>query len=153
MSDVKEVIDAAQRLSAKDDSSLEVLIGMREEAIKRDPGLSDNVYFEPKYDANTMGGLDEIKALGKRVLGRWNKELYGVVCGGEATDQKDRKAVLDSLNLGEAAVVAAVAGALLGLGVAAAIAAAVAPLIVRRFVWPAKDELCGAWAEGIKAQG
>jgi len=39
---------------------------------------------------------------------------------------------------------------LLTLGVYAAIAAALAPLIVKRFIWPAKDELCAAWGEGVK---
>jgi hypothetical protein len=70
-------------------------------------------------------------------------------CGGKDENQKDRKAVLDSINLGEAAVIAAAASAVLSLGAPAALAAAVAPLIVKRFIWPAKDELCEAWGEGI----
>jgi hypothetical protein len=44
-------------------------------------------------------------------------------------------------------VLAAVASALLTLGAPAAIAAAVTPLIVKRFIWPAEDELCAAWDE------
>jgi hypothetical protein len=153
MPDVKAVVDAAQRLDKqKDEVALEVLIGMREKAIQKNPTLKDDVDFEPKYDSTTMGLMDDVKALGRRILNRWNKELCGMVCGSTAGDQKERKAVLDSLNLGEAAVIAAVVGALLSLGVAAAIAAAVAPLIVRRFIWPAKDELCTAWDEAIKAQ-
>jgi hypothetical protein len=142
MPNAKTVADAANRLyKQKDEDALEVLIGMREKAIDANPALKD---FE------TMGGLDELKAMGRRILNRWNKELYGVVCGGKSGDQKDRKAVLDSLNLGETAVIAAVASALLTLGVYAAIAAALAPLIVKRFIWPAKDELCAAWGEGVK---
>lgn len=142
MPNAKTVADAANRLyKQKDEDALEVLIGMREKAIDANPALKD---FE------TMGGLDELKAMGRRILNRWNKELYGVVCVGKSGDQKDRKAVLDSLNLGETAVIAAVASALLTLGVYAAIAAALAPLIVKRFIWPAKDELCAAWGEGVK---
>ena len=41
----------------------------------------------------TMGALDEIKALGWRILDRWNKELYGVVCGNKGDDQKDETAL------------------------------------------------------------
>jgi hypothetical protein len=152
MTDVDAVVDAAKRLyEQKDEVALEVLIGMRDQAIKQDPALKGNVDFEPKYQAETMGALDDVKALGRRILKRWNKELYGVVCADKGSN-KDRKAVLDALNLGEAAVIAAVAGGLLSLGVFPALAAALAPLIVKRFIWPAKDELCDAWGEAVAAQ-
>lgn len=152
MTDINAVVDAAKRLyTQKDEVGLELLIGMRAKAIEQDPTLEDNVDLEPKYQAETMGALDEIKALGSRILDRWNKELYHLVCGNKGEDQKDRKAVLSSLNIGEAAVIAAVASALLSLGVVAAIAAALAPLIVKRFIWPAKDELCGAWGESLNS--
>jgi hypothetical protein len=154
MANVKAVEDAAKRLyGQKDETALEVLVGLREKAIERDPLLKDNPDFEPKYDGTVMGPLDDIKSLGKKILRRWNKGLYDSVCGNNAEDSKERKAILDSLNLGEAAVVAAVASALLSLGVAAAIAAAVAPFLVKKFIWPAKDELCKAWGEEVRAQG
>ena len=102
MPDVKAVVDAAQRLDKqKDEVALELLVGMREKAIQKNPALKDDVDFEPKYDSTTMGPMDDVKALGRRILNRWNKELCGMVCGSTAADQKDRKAVLDSLNLGE----------------------------------------------------
>lgn len=154
MSDINAVVDAAKRLHArKDEVGLELLIGMRAKVIEQNPALNDNVDFEPKYHAETMGALDDIKALGRRILNRWNRELYGVVCGNKGNDRKDRKAVIDSLNVGEVAVIAAVASTLLSLGVAAAIAAPLAPLIVKRFIWPAKDELCDTWGEELRAQG
>src|SRR5258708_6063451 len=96
-----------------------------------------------------MGPLDDIKALAGRIVPSWNKELYKLVCGHQSDDRKDRQAVLDALQPGQGAVIAAVAAALLNMGVAAAIAAPLAPLIVSRFVWPAKDELCDAWQEAI----
>jgi len=152
MPDAKAVIVAAERLSKqKDEAGLELLIGMRAKAIERDPALEEIVDFEPKYETETMGALDDLKALGKRILDGWNKELYGVVCESKDSYQEDRKAVLESLTLGEAAVLAAVASALLSLGVTAPIAAAVAPLMVKRFIWPAKDELCAAWVESLNS--
>ena len=154
MANVNEIVEAAKRLhDQKDEAGLELLIGMRTMAIEKNPALGDNIEFEPVYSAQTMGMLDDVKALGKRILSRWNKELYSLVCVNEDDDQKDRRAILGALNLGEAAVIGAVATALLTLGVAAAIAAALAPLIVKRFIWPAKDELCQAWGEGVKARG
>lgn len=153
MSDISAVVNEAKRLESKDEASLELLVGLREQAINLNPALKDTVDLEPKYDGQTMGALDDLRALGRSILKRWNKELYGLVCESKVGDQKDREAILDALNLGQAAVIAAVAGALIGLAVPAPIAAALAPLIVRRFIWPAKDELCAAWGEGIKAAG
>lgn len=144
--DARAVVAAAQRLAKKDEAALELLLGLREKAIEKDPKLKDNPEFEPKYDGNTMGPLDEIKKIGRRVLARWNKELHKAVC----TNNAEKKKVLEAMNLGQAAVIAVVATALSGLGVAAAIAAAVAPLIVKRFIEPAQDELCEAWGESIK---
>jgi hypothetical protein len=152
MADEQQVVAAAERLRReKDEAGLELLIGLRDKAIEANPSLAADPDFEPAYESYTMGGLDEVKALGRRILKRWNKELYDLVCGGKAGDQKERQAVLDSLHLGEAAVGAAVAAALLALGLAPALAAAVAPLIVKRFIWPAKEELCAAWGEQIAA--
>jgi hypothetical protein len=150
MIDKAVVASAAQRLSSRDEASLEMLVALRQRALEGDPKLSDNVDFEPKYDSNTMGALDDLRDLGRRILKRWNKELCKIVCSEGVGYEKDRAAVLQSLNLGEAAVIAAVAGALLSIGVVAALAAALAPLIVKRFIWPAKDELCASWGEATK---
>jgi hypothetical protein len=68
MIDKNVVADAAQRLSSRDETSLETLLGLRQRALERDPGLSDNVDFEPKYDSNTKGAMDDIKDLGRRIL-------------------------------------------------------------------------------------
>ena len=153
MSDVSEVVDEANRLAKKDEASLEVLLGMRARAIEENPKLQDDVDFEPEYDQGMMGPLDDVRALGRAILRRWNKDLYGLVCGKRTAIEKERAAILSALNLGETAVIGAVATALLSLGVLPPIAAAAAPLIVKVFIWPAKDELCISWAEAIKAQG
>jgi hypothetical protein len=149
MADISAVTTAAQDLASKDEESLVMLIGMLEGEIKKNPAIAQDPYYQPKYDGNTMGLMDDVKRPGRRVLNRWNKELHGLVCGGKTGDQKDRDAILSALNLGEVAVIGAVAAALMGLAVPAPIAAALAPLIVRKFIWPAKDELCTAWGEGI----
>lgn len=152
MADTSAVVNAAKRLQDRDETALLIQVGLRQKAVELNPTLKDQAELETKYDENTMGALDDIKALGNRVLKRWNKELYGLVCSNSGADEKERQAVLNSLNLGQAAVIAAVAGALMGIGVPAPVAAPLAPLITKKFIWPAKDELCGAWGEAIKAQ-
>ena len=153
MADLNEVVAAANQLNEqKEDEALLVLIGMREKAVAAAPERSDDPNLDVSYEENTMGPLDDIKRLGKRITNRWSKELFAIVCGKEDKDAKERESLLSSINLGEAAVIGAVAAALIGLGVGAAIAAPLAPLIVRRFIWPAKDELCDAWGEAIEKE-
>lgn len=151
MPNLSAIVTTARRLNEqKEDEALYVLIGMREKAVANEPALKDDPDLEVVYAEPTMGPLDDIKRLGKRITNRWNKELYAIVCGNESKDAEVRESLLNSLSLGEAAVIAAVASALIGLGVGAAIAAPLAPLLVRRFIWPAKDELCEAWGEAIE---
>jgi hypothetical protein len=151
MTDVNAVVTAAQRLNEeKDEDSLLVQIGLREQAIKADPASQDDPNLNVTYTETTMGPLDDLKRIGKRIANRWSKELHSITCGNESKDAKEREALLNSINLGEAAVIAAVAAALISLGVGAAIAAPLAPLIVRKFIWPAKDELCLAWGEALE---
>ena len=151
MPNISAVVTTARRLNEqKEDEALYVLIGMREKAVANEPALKDDPDLEVVYAEPTMGPLDDIKRLGKRITNRWNKELYTIVCGNADKDAEVRESLLNSLSLSEAAVIAAVATALIGLGVGAAIAAPLAPLLVRRFIWPAKDELCEAWGEAIE---
>lgn len=151
MPNLSAIVTAARRLNEqKEDEALYVLIGMREKAVANEPALKDDPDLEVVYAEPTMGPLDDIKRLGKRITNRWSKELYAIVCGNEDKDTEIRESLLNSLSLGEAAVIAAVASALISMGVGAAIAAPLAPLLVRRFIWPAKDELCEAWGEAIE---
>ena len=151
MPNLSAIVSTARRLNEqKEDEALYVLIGMREKAVANEPALKDDPDLEVVYAEPTMGPLDDIKRLGKRITHRWAMELHAIVCGNEDKNTEVRESLLNSLSLGEAAVIAAVAGALISLGVGAAIAAPLAPLLVRRFIWPAKDELCEAWGEAIE---
>lgn len=148
MAEVQAVVEAAEELRGKDEAALELLLGMREKEIEKDPNLKNDPNLTPVYGPH-MGLIDDLKSLGGRLALRWSKELYQMVCGAENGVQADRKKILDALNLGEAAVIGAVAATLLAIAVPAALAAAAAPLIVKRFIWPARDELCVAWGEAI----
>jgi hypothetical protein len=150
MADISAVTKAAQeRAATKDDESLLLLTGMLDLEIKKNPAIAEDPFYDPKYDSQTMGLTDDLKKIGRKILNRWNKELHGLVCGAKPGDQKEREAILSSLNLGEAAVIGAVAGALMAMAVPPPIAAALAPIIARKFILPAKDELCEAWGEAI----
>ena len=148
-----ELIAAAERLLKKDEEALALEIGLRDERIKGDPAAADNPDLVVKYGTHMgMGEINDIKALGWRILLRWNKELYGLVCSSKNPDDQEMRKKILALSLDEAALIAVIAPALIGLGAPAAIAAPVAPILVKKFIIPAKQELCVAWGEAIAAQ-
>lgn len=148
---IEHVRQAAQLLAKSEDEALEVLLGKLDKAVTEDPSKKDDLSLNPQYDGPTMGTIEAVRDLGRRVARRWSRELHGLVCGEESNHPEERGELLDALKLSEAATIAAVASGLVALNVGAAIAAAAAPLIVRRFIWPAKDELCTAWAEMLQS--
>jgi hypothetical protein len=151
MVQVQAVIQAAEQAGAsKDEDALAVLLGMRQKELDKNPALADDPNFTPVYGPH-MGLLDDVKALGWRIAKRWAKELYGLVCENKKGDTEDKKKIMDALNLSETAVIGAVAAALMAMAVPALIAAAAAPLITKKFIWPLRDELCGAWGEALNA--
>lgn len=153
MADDTGVIDAAKGLLSKDEEALLLEIGLREEAIQRNEALKTNPNLQVEYDSTHMGLIDNIKSLGLRIMTRWNKELYGIVCPAgkkeTAEDKKIRENLFEALKMGDAAVIAAVVTGLMFLGTPAAIAAPLAPFLVKKFIMPAKDELCIGWGEAI----
>jgi hypothetical protein len=151
MDDEKTVIRAAERLSRKDDEALALEIGLRDKLITSDPKLGDQADLAVSYGTH-MGLIEDVKALGWRILARWNRELYRVVCSStKKEDQELRVKLFAALDINEAALIAVVAPAIVWLGAPVAIAAAVAPLIVKKFIVPAKEELCISWGEAIAA--
>jgi hypothetical protein len=152
MPDQQAVSAAISRLSAKDDESLELLLGMRAQAIEKSPALKDDVDFLPTYDGNTMGALDTVKSLGRRLLIRWNKELYGLVCGNKPEDAEQRNKIMTALNISVGAAATVIATTLTTLAVPAALAVVAAPILVKRLLVPGKEEMCAAWLEDINSK-
>lgn len=151
MSDVNAAVTAeAARLYPKDEEALLISVGQRELAVESKGEIP--IEGDPEYDATIMS-LDKVKAAGRRVLKRWNKELYGIVCPAAGASGKEQEELMKALNISEVAAIGVVTGLLLPLGVPAPVAAPLAALIVKKFLIPAKDELCGIWGESIAAEG
>jgi hypothetical protein len=151
MADLAAITTAANRLSAKDDASLELLLGMRAQAIEKSPALKEDLDFLPPYDTTTMGSIDGVKMMGRRIFKRWNKELYGVVCGEEQEDMEQRRKIMTALTISVGAAAGAVAMALTTFAVPAALAVVIAPIVVKRLIVPGKEEMCAAWLEEINS--
>jgi hypothetical protein len=147
MPDITSLTAAATRLSSRTDEALELLLGMRAQAIEGNASLGNDLDFDPQYDGNVMGPMADVTALAKRILRRWNKELHRIVCGAKAEDKAVRDQVLTALKVGAGA--GAISVALTTLAVPAGLAVVLAPLIMKRFIVPASEEMCAVWQERL----
>lgn len=137
-------------LMAADENTLLEQLGMRSKAVTA--GVVDAMGYTatPVYEVALMGPLDDLRTLGRRLLARWNRELYKVMCGSDKGDASDRESLFKALGLGDVAVAAAITAVLVSsFAMAPAIATVVAALVVKRIVVPAGGEICAFWGEQL----
>lgn len=139
----------ANLIEVDDDTLLEQL-GIRATAVTL--GAQDMGYgAEPTYDVHVMGPMDNVRALGRRVFDRWNRELYKVMCGSETGDANDRESLLKAIGASDVALAAAMTAFLVGsFAMAPAIATVIAALVVKRIVGPAGEVVCKFWGEELE---
>ena len=139
-----------EKLLDVDDLTLLEKLGMRGKAVQI--GTPSAVGYDPVlvHDAGVMGPLDDLRELGRRLVGRWNRELFKVMCGDDKADQKDRESLLQSIGLGDVAIASAVTAVLVSsFAVAPAIAIVIAALVVKRIISPGGAVACEFWAEKL----
>lgn len=92
--------------------------------------------------------------LARRLVRRWERELFDLVCGTDEDDKKDRDDLRDALGIGEAALVGAVSAWLVTgpLGVPALLAGVLAAILVKRFGGATAEVACAAWKERVDAR-
>ncbi|PZN93190.1 MAG: hypothetical protein DCF31_13315 [Alphaproteobacteria bacterium] len=142
-----ETIAAAQDLAGLDEAALYVLIGTQEKAIERNPVLAFDARLAPGYETAHQGLVTELKTLGERIVNKWSRALFDLVCGAEPNDPA-RTQLLSAVGLSEAAAIAAVTALIMPL-VSPPIAAAVSVVIVKKFLIPAGGEVCLYWGEQL----
>ena len=136
---IRELMDA-------EDDQLFAQLGIRASAMTQDPSIAGSFTPDAVFDGTSMGPLDAVKELGRRLFKRWNVEAYKLLCGDDPSDEKARTEIKNALSLGDAAFGAAVASALIStFGLAPAVATVVGALLVKRFFKPAHEEVCALW--------
>lgn len=153
MSKNEQLTPILEKLLDADDLTLIEKLGMRSKAVQI--GTPDVALYDPVliHDAGVMGPLDDLRELGRRLLARWSRELFKVMCGDAQVDQKDRESLLKSIGLGDIAVASAITAVLISsFAVAPAVATVIAALVVKRIVGPAGEEACKVWAEKLPAE-
>ena len=151
MSTQEEINTALAKLLAVDDeTTLLEQLGMRAKATLQGQTEGMGYSAEPKYDAQVMGVMDDVRTLGRRLLNRWSRELYKVMCGSETGDKQDRESLLKSIGATDVALAAAMTAVMVSsFAIAPAVATVIAALVVKRVLAPTGDEICKLWAEQL----
>jgi hypothetical protein len=145
--------EVARRLADSDETQLLEELGLRQQAIEKDPAKANDPDPELPREVRTMGAKEALQAIGRRVLHRWNREAHKLVCGKDAKDAASRDELRRALGMGDAAAAAALTPLLLLIpGLPLALAPVLAALIIRTFAAPALDELCGYWGEQLASE-
>jgi hypothetical protein len=148
-------IDAAvKELATSDTTSLYAQLGGYVRAFPTDPAQFANVNAHIEISAAVAGPLDDAIALGKRILNRWNKVAYDLVCGGETAGQAEKDArdkILGALKLNSPeALAAAITGVLISVfSVGPAVAAVVGVLFGKLLLPPVGEEVCSFWKDRL----
>jgi hypothetical protein len=95
--------------------------------------------------------MDDAIVLGKRILKRWNRAIYELVCGGEGVDKQAKDTIMNALKLGKPdAVATAITSVLIGVfSVGPGVALVVGVLFGKVLMPAAGEEVCGFWKERL----
>jgi hypothetical protein len=157
MTDQVAIASAVRNLSQADDNVLLARLGTYSAKFREDPArfaVPGAVVAGAEATAGPM--MDAAIALGTRVLNRWSKVLYSLVCGGDDSDAevKDvRESILGALKLNSPeAIATAVTAALISVfSVGPTIATIVGVLLGKLLLPAAGKEICAFWKEKLPA--
>lgn len=147
------VADHARLLLALDEPHLMSELDRRIALVDLDPGVADlpSMQLLTVAEGGLEGGLPAIGPVARRLLRRWERELYELLCGDDPDDQETRGRLRDALGIGPEALAGALAGWLLAgpLGLSALLAGVLAAILVKRIGPATADELCLVWKERL----
>ena len=153
MADLKSSAQpAVSDLLQSDEDQLYEQLGIRVQAIKRDPSVSGSFAPSVTYEAAAMGPLDDLRDFGKAFFERFQGQAYNLICGSGQEDTDERKDLMKAFGLQKDDVAAAITALLIAqLAMAPAIAPVVAALIVRLCFRPAYGAMCDVWKTKLPA--
>lgn len=143
----------AAELMGLDEATLMAELDERLKLIARDPGAADM----PSSPLLVLaGGLEsgETKppsGLARRLLRRWETELYDLICGDDPDDVETRDKLRGALGVDNQSLIAFVTGWLVSgpLGVSALLAGVLAAILVKRFGSATHEEVCSVWKDRL----
>jgi hypothetical protein len=146
----REAERAVGPLLTEPEDELFAELGIRARALSRHPAAAGSFNPDVRYNEVWMGDVDDVRAFGRRLYDRWDRELHDLVCGNDPGGQAQRKALGDELGAGEPAFAAYLALLVVSsLGIAPALASVAAVIVVKRSFDPTLDHLCETWAASL----
>ena len=137
----------AEQLVDSDEIQLLEELALRDQAIKVDPANANRANLVVDREDPSMNLKESLQVLGRRVLARWNREAYTLVCGSDSAEVKSREELRKAFGLGDAAAAAALTPLVMAIpGMPLALAPVLAALMIKRLAAPALDEFCGTGA-------
>jgi hypothetical protein len=118
-----------------DEDQLVAQLGMRAAAAAQD--FRKSAELAPAIATNEAAAMGDLQALGLRILRRWNRSAFDVVCGDDPDDNPTREKMRNALGLGDAAAIGTLSAALIGMGMMPALGPVLAAIIVKKFFNPA----------------
>lgn len=148
----QDYAQAIKELLGSGEDQLIEQLGLRQSAINITPAAAGAPNLAPSYDG-LMGPLDGVKALGRKILLHWAREVHSLACGTSEDDAADRNKLKDAFNLGDATIAGAITTLLVGsFGVAPAIATVIAVILAKRFIATGWVDVCAAIDSWIKEE-
>jgi hypothetical protein len=146
-----EIDHAVQQLSQSDDNSLYARLGASSVAFSMNPAQFAAPNPAINFDVSVAGPLDDAIALGKRILKRWNKAMYDLICSADGVDPQAKATILDALKLGKPdAYAAAITGVLISVFSVGPGVAMVVGVLFGKILFPtAGEEICSFWKERL----
>ena len=146
----REAERAVGPLLTEPEDELFAELGIRARALSRHPAAAGSFDPDVRYNEVWMGDVDDVRAFGRRLYERWDRELHDLVCGNDPAGNAERKALGDALGAGESAFAVSLAIVVVSsLGIAPALASVAAAIVVTRFFNPTLDHLCQSWATSL----
>lgn len=122
---------------------------IRRRMLADDPQIAGSFDVVGEERASFAESVAVLSRMGRDFFARFNRDLYGVVCGA-SKDAKDIRAKVLGAMTDEVSVTAYLATcAVVYLGVAPAIATVVAVLVNKLVLKNAKETLCAEWKESL----
>jgi lysophospholipase L1-like esterase len=141
--------ESVAALLSRDDEALLAEIGRRSSILEFSPDAAAGMSLEISVGGSEESILPAFKEAGARILDRWQRELYKLLCGdgGAAKDERDK--LRSALRLQETALIGAITAALMAIGTPPFIAPLIAAIIVKSGINPAWEEACKIWGEKL----
>ena len=143
-----EALRAVEEFEDADDDELFRQLGLRIQAMDRDPSVAGQ-FAPPRTALEPMGiSLGDVIGAGRQAFGRLSRSGYALLCSGGQGSRFD--AFVATLGTNRMTVTAGLATLLVAqIGIAPAIAGVVAALAIGKVAPSSVEAICAAWA--IKA--